>query len=321
MPASGTPVVATGARTRVTVPATSANLGPGYDALGLALDLTDVVEVTATGPVEPTRVRVEGEGVGEVPLDDTHLVLRAVRDGLRAAGASYAGGLDLLCRNMIPHGRGLGSSAAAYVAGLVAARGLLEVSGHADLLHDDAVLRLADAEEGHPDNAAAAVLGGVTIAWREGTQATAVRLEPHPDLACVLAVPGSRLSTATARAVLPTVVPHEDAALTAGRAALLVEALTRRPGLLLPATLDRLHQDHRAPAMPWTAGLVTALRAEGAAAVVSGAGPSVLVLATRDAAAALARRVTALAGPDATVLTSAVSGAGARCELVPAPSR
>jgi homoserine kinase len=202
------------------------------------------------------------------------------------------------CTNRVPHGRGLGSSAAAAVAGVLAARTL---SG-ADL-DDDAVLAVATDIEGHPDNAAACLLGGLTIAWTDGPGAHAVRVEPVTGLRARVLVPAAELSTQTARGLLPATVPHADAAHSAGRAALLVEALTRRPDLLLPATEDRLHQGYRAAAMPETAALVAALRARGVAAVVSGAGPSVL----------------ALAAPGADVPTADLAGGWTVLDLVVSP--
>ncbi|MET0433468.1 MAG: homoserine kinase [Cellulomonas sp.] len=262
-------------RARVRVPATSANLGPGFDALGLALALHDEVEVRALGSAD-ALVDVVGEGADEVPSGDDHLVVRALRHALDHVGAPQTG-LHLTCRNRIPHGRGLGSSAGAVVAGLLAARALV---AEPESLDDDVVLRLATELEGHPDNAAPALLGGATVAWSEGADAVrAARLAVHPDVAPVAVVPSSRLSTSHARGVLPAQVPHGDAAFQAGRAALLVEALGRRPDLLLPATEDRLHQGYRRPVMAESLALVDALRARGVAAVVSGAGPTVLVLA------------------------------------------
>jgi homoserine kinase len=258
---------------RVRVPATSANLGPGFDALGLALGLHD--EVTARVTPAGCRVEVTGQGAGELPTDDTHLVVRAMLATFDALGARPAG-LSLQCRNRIPQARGLGSSSAAIVAGVQLARAL--VIGGAQLLDDAAGLRIAADIEGHPDNVAPCLLGGFTIAWTEDQGARAVRLAPAPAVHPVVFVPGERALTAAARAALPPVVPHFDAARTAGRAALLVHALTTEPSLLLAATEDRIHQDYRAPAMPATAGLVRALREVGVAAVVSGAGPSVLAL-------------------------------------------
>lgn len=267
-------------RVRVTVPATSANLGPGYDSLGLALDLRDELEVFALASDE-VQVEVVGEGAGEVPTDARHLVARAVRIGLDHVGAPEVG-LRLVCRNVIPHGRGLGSSAAAVVAGLFAARGLI---GDPTLLDDDVVLDLATQIEGHPDNAAPAILGGATVAWSvsgaagdDGAVARAARFDVAEGIEPLVLVPQERLSTHRARGVLPTVVPHEDAAFNAARSALLVAALGGRPELLLEATADRLHQGYRAEVMRASADLVGALRGAGLAAVVSGAGPTVLVL-------------------------------------------
>jgi homoserine kinase len=281
-----------GAPVTVRVPATSANLGPGFDSLGLALGLHDAVTVEAlpAAPGEPpVVVTARGEGEGSVPDDEQHLVVASVLAGLAHAGAARPR-LRVTCVNAVPHGRGLGSSAAAVVAGLVAARGLL---ADPSPLGDDAVLALATAAEGHPDNAAAALLGGLTVSWCEESGARAVRLPVDARVVPVVCVPQGRLATSTARGMLPASVPHADAAFTAGRAALLVEALGRRPDLLFAATADKLHQAQRAPAMPATADLVARLRAAGAAAVVSGAGPSALVLC---ASTAEAQDVAALVG-------------------------
>ncbi|WP_189195757.1 homoserine kinase [Micromonospora fulviviridis] len=258
---------------RVRVPATSANLGPGFDSLGLALGLYDDVaaEVTAGG----VRVAVTGEGAGELPDDDRHLVVTAMRAAFDVLGAQPAG-LALECVNRIPQARGLGSSSAAIVAGVLLARALV-VDGAARL-DDAAALRLASELEGHPDNVAPCLLGGFTVAWTEPAGARAVSLPVAAAVRPTVFVPGERGLTSVARAALPATVPHGDAALTAGRAALLVHALTTDPALLLPATVDRLHQDYRAAGMPATAALVAALRAAGVAAVVSGAGPTVLAL-------------------------------------------
>lgn len=257
----------------VTVPATSANLGPGFDALGLALTLYDEVHVeVADQPAGTVRVEVAGEGADTVPRDESHLVVRAMTLTCQHLGLERPP-LVMRCTNRIPHGRGLGSSAAAAVAGVLAARELV-----APDLSDDVVLALASRLEGHPDNAAACLLGGLTIAWTGQAGVRAVRTDPVAGLRAAVLVPTEALSTHTARGLLPEAVPHADAAHSAGRAALLVHALTRRPDLLLHATEDRLHQGYRASAMPGTARLVTDLRAQGVAAVVSGAGPSVLAL-------------------------------------------
>jgi homoserine kinase len=199
-------------------------------------------------------------------------------------------GLELVCANRIPHGRGLGSSAAAIVAGIAAARAL--VVGGDERLDDGAALDLAHRMEGHPDNVAAAWSGGLTVAWSDSAEAAgAVRHEPGGWLRPVAFVPTTQLKTAKARALLPVEVPLAAAARAAGRAALLPTALTVAPDLLLAATSDTLHQEYRRAAYPRSMALVDALRGQGLAAVVSGAGPTVLVLARDDdeAAAAVAR--------------------------------
>ena len=260
---------------RVRVPATSANLGPGFDALGLALSLYDDVVVRVAD--EGLFVDVAGEGADSLPRTRRHLVVRALQAGFDVLGGQPRG-LEVVCANRIPHGRGLGSSAAAIVAGLAAARAL--VLGGADTLDDDALLALAAELEGHPDNVAACLLGGLTLAWTPADgPAQAVRLPVSPALRPVVFVPTTSASTARARKLLPETVPHADAARNAGRSALLVHALSADPGLLLAATEDRLHQQYRAASQARTAGLVDALRADGVPAVVSGAGPSVLAFA------------------------------------------
>ena len=304
--------VVLGREVRVVVPGSSANLGPGFDAVGLALGVADVVRVRALPPGRGVRVQVEGEGAGRVGAGEDHLVVRSLRAALHRAGVAAADqpGLELHARNGVPHGRGVGSSAAAVVAGVVAAGALIERPLAADDLLD-----VACALEGHPDNAAASLLGGLTLGWREAAEDAedaarpsghvgggrtgtwrAVRVEPHREVRAVLCVPDVELSTARARAMLPLQVPHGDAAHTAGRAALLVEAVTRAPSLLLPATDDRIHQAQRSSAMPESWALLRALRAAGHAAVVSGAGPSVLVLSPDEDAAQRAVAQVAAAG-------------------------
>lgn len=273
----------------VRVPATSANLGPGFDTLGLALELCDDLELEATtGGVE---VLTEGEGAETVPTGEEHLVVRALRRGLDHAGAPQVG-VRLRTVNRIPHGRGLGSSAAATVAGLLLARGLLSEPGALD---DADVLQLACEFEGHPDNAAPALLGGVVLSWMNAGRARAVPLAHAPAaLDPLVLLPSSTLSTDRARGLLPSEVPHADAVFNASRAGLLVHALSADPELLMEATEDRLHQDQRAPGMPQSVELMRVLRQEGHAAVISGAGPSVLVLAGRRAEVApLVRRAVA----------------------------
>lgn len=258
---------------RIRVPATSANLGPGFDACALALGLYDdvVVQIVESG----LDVQVAGEGSDKVPTGERHLIVKTLRTTFGLLGGQPRG-LALRCANRIPHGRGMGSSAAAIVAGVVAARAL--VVGGTDRLDDDAVLQLATSIEGHPDNVAACLSGGYTIAWSEADRVRVLRLDVAAQVIPVVFVPTTQVATSKARRLLPDTVPFADAALVAGRAALLTAALTGRPDLLLPATEDRLHQSYRAAAMPRTATLVEQLRSAGIPATVSGAGPSVLAL-------------------------------------------
>jgi homoserine kinase len=290
----------------VRVPATSANLGPGFDALGLALWPHDVVEARIIA--DGLKVEVSGAGEDAALAGEDHLVVRAMRAAFCALGGQPPG-IGLRCVNAIPQGYGLGSSAGAVVAGLLAARALAAAAGRAEAraadpepggaaaggpaprgrvrggpapdrpgLTDTELLRLATRLEGHPDNVAACLSGGLTIAWMSASGAESARLAPVAGLAPVLCVPEIPLATAEARGLLPPAVPHADAAANAARAALLIAGLTGDPGLLMAGTEDFLHQPYRAAAMPATADLVSKLRAEGIPAVMSGAGPSVLAL-------------------------------------------
>ncbi|MCE5291127.1 MAG: homoserine kinase [Nocardiaceae bacterium] len=259
------------------VPASSANLGPGFDSLGLALSLYDEISVTTTDG--GLSVEVEGEGAGDVPADASHLVVRAIERGFEALGVQ-ASGMNVLCRNKIPHSRGLGSSASAVVGGLAAAEALAKKFDSTLELGPELLVQLSSEFEGHPDNAAASVLGGVVVSWTEeidgAAKFSAVRVEPHPDLRLIVLVPTFRSSTAQTRGILPPMVPHKDASFNVSRAALSVVALTQRPDLLMAATEDRLHQGYRASALPITTRWIAALRKAGIPAVVSGAGPTVL---------------------------------------------
>jgi homoserine kinase len=300
----------------VRVPATSANLGPGFDSLGLALSLHDTVRAR----VLPSglQVTVTGAGADDLERGEGHLVIRAMRAAFAAIG-SQPPGIGISCGNEVPQGFGLGSSAAAIVSGVLAARALTGASGAA-ALPDDAVLRLATELEGHPDNVAACLFGGLTIAWRSVRGVTAARLDPLPELRPVVCVPTTPLPTEVARQVLPATVPHADAAANSARAALLATALTRRPDLLLAGTEDFLHQRYRADSMPATAALIAELRAAEIPAVVSGAGPSVLALPTGDALAGEAVRLSERSNHAARwqVLRLAVDRAGAAVLDAPA---
>jgi homoserine kinase len=268
---------------RVQVPATSANLGPGFDALGLALALHDRVEAEVTSG--GLAIEVTGHGADTAAAGEGHLAVRAMRAGFAALGGQPPG-IALRCTNIIPHGRGLGSSAAAICSGLLAARGL--VIGGKTALPDDTLFRLAAELEGHPDNVAACLAGGITIAWTPGPGALGAaggagpQMLPLPvpaGLRAMLCVPPFPLATQAARQALPAAIPHADAVANAARSALLVAALTGAAEVLFAATEDFLHQPYRAAVMPDTAELVARLRRAGLAAVVSGAGPAVLVLA------------------------------------------
>ena len=263
---------------RVRVPASSANLGPGFDSLGLALSLYDEVEVSVAD--DGVVVEVTGEGAGQVPCDETHLVVRAMSATWNVLGGRPPG-LRLRCRNAVPHARGLGSSAAAAVAGAVAAAAL---AGCDPVAERDALLQVTACMEGHADNAAASLLGGLVVAWEESGNTTrrfdAVRLDAHPGIVPVALVAKVESSTAMTRGLLPAHVPLADAAFTGSRTALAVLAFTARPDLLMPATEDRLHQGYRRPAYPESADLLDALRERGVPATISGAGPTVLALTT-----------------------------------------
>ncbi|MDQ1575310.1 MAG: homoserine kinase [Microbacteriaceae bacterium] len=257
----------------VKVPATSANLGPGFDTLGLALALYDELEVTVRDEPGAT-IEVIGVGEGEVPTDETNLVVRAIAHTFAAVGQPMPG-LNLVARNVIPHGRGMGSSGAAIVAGIMAAKGLLEGIVEIDA---QGLLALANEMEGHPDNVAPALFGGLTIAWVTPEGPRFKKLIVHRGVSPLVFVPEHVMSTALARSLQPESVPHEDAVFNVSRSALLIAALIQSPELLLAATEDKLHQSYRASAMPETDRLITLLRENGFAAVVSGAGPSLLVL-------------------------------------------
>lgn len=258
----------------VHVPATSANLGPGFDVLGLALGVCDTL-VVHTLDTEGVSVHITGEGADTLPTDDSHLIARTILE--RWAELGYApSGLRIEATNNIPHGRGMGSSAAAMVSALAAANALLPASAQQGL---DEIFQAASRWEGHPDNVAPAVYGGLTLSWCTEAGFGTVQGVLHRDIVPVIAIPDIELSTAMARGLLPDTVPHAVAAANGGRVGLLIHALAHDPSVLLLGTEDHLHQEFRAPAMEASAELIAHLRAAGHAAVVSGAGPTVMVLA------------------------------------------
>ena len=263
-------LLSAGRSVTVEVPATSANLGPGFDCCGLALDWRERVNLAVIE--QGYRIELSGEGAAELPRDESHLIIRSVLVGLADLGVRTPG-LWLGCRNTIPHGRGLGSSSAAIVAGLLAAAGLAQTRVKPDWL-----LGHANAIEGHPDNVAAAVYGGFVLAYEGRNGIGVAQGHVDPAIGAALFIPETSLATEAARGLLPETVPHVDAAANSGRAALLVHAMAAEPGLLYEATHDWLHQGYRGVAMPRSYELMKSLRGQGYAAVISGAGPSVLVL-------------------------------------------
>lgn len=263
-----------GRSVEVSVPATTANLGPGFDTLGMALTMGDRLSATV---VEGTGITVEvhGVGEGEVPTDETNLIAKSLLHAFAAKGV-MAPGLHLVAHNTIPHGRGLGSSGAAIVAGVMAAKGLLEGYESFDASE---LLAIATEMEGHPDNIAPSLFGGLTIAWMTDQGPKHKKLSVHRGVSLVVAVPQeASMSTQLARSLQPDTVPHQDAIFNLSRSALLIAALIQSPELLFEATEDKLHQTYRASAMQDTDDLLQKLRKQGFAAVVSGAGPSVLIL-------------------------------------------
>ena len=267
------------------VPASSANLGPGFDSIGCALGVWDTCRARVTS-TPGLSVTVAGEGAGSVPLDATHLVHRAMVVAWGELGVEPPAGLALDCTNQVPHGRGMGSSATAIVTGIVAAQALADVSAGAtgDAVDLTFANSLASRLEGHPDNASASVYGGFTLSWSDDEQAstTTVHLPVHPDVVPVVFAPDVQLSTAKARSVLPQQVRLADAAANSARSALLAHAIGFAPQHLLAATKEWLHQEARRPSYAASMSLVDRLRSRGHAAVISGAGPSVLVLARRE---------------------------------------
>ncbi|MCQ9163308.1 homoserine kinase [Arthrobacter sp. STN4] len=319
---SAATALAPGFTATVQVPGTSANLGPGFDSLGLAVSLYDTLEVTTLAE-DVLEFDLHGEGVDELPRDAGHLVVKAMDLALARLGYRR-GGLRICAHNVLPHGRGLGSSASAIVAAIAAANALV---APADRQDRQWVLQLASEMEGHPDNVAPAIFGAVAISWQADGEYATTRLTPSDAVVPVVAIPNFEVKTELARGLLPATVPHADAAANSGRAALLMHALKDAPELLAAGTRDYLHQGYRAAAMPESAELVTALRSAGHAAFISGAGPTVMTLANggaeADAVVEFIRRRNPAATDLATggvswrVLRLAVDLEGAKVEVHP----
>ncbi len=265
---------------QVQVPATSANLGPGFDSFGLALAMHDryVAQILDDAGLD---IDVTGEGADEVPRTDKNLLVKAMNKGFDFLGGKPKG-IAVRALNVIPHGRGLGSSASAIVGGLCLARALV-LTG-IDKMSDEKLLQLATEMEGHPDNVAAALYGNAVVAWQEDQHgkeiAQAISLSVDTRIRAIAFIPSTAVATSKARKMLPETIPHRDAARNSANSALLVHALTLRPDLLFRATQDFLHQSYRSEAMPASFALLTKLRGAGVAAFISGAGPTVLALHT-----------------------------------------
>ena len=256
-------------------------------------------------------VSVSGEGEGQVPLDENHLVVRAILETFKRV-KQQAPGLSLAAVNRIPHGRGLGSSGAAVVSGIMAAKGLLK--GIVEI-SDKLMLDLATEFENHPDNVAPALFGGLSIAWEDQQGPHTKKLSVHRGVSPLVLVPSTKMSTELARSMQPESVPHADAVFNVSRSALLVAAMVSSPELLLAATEDKLHQNYRAQAMPETDQLIQLLRSNGHAAVLSGAGPSVLVLASDPAQRLRAKELVEKKYPQWQPLLLAVDNKGATLEV------
>jgi homoserine kinase len=283
---------------RVSAPASSANLGPGFDCLALALELRNEVEIRRGSSAEPV-VRISGEGAGEAPTGADNLFLRAFERG----GADVEG-LEFEMTNRVPFARGLGSSAATIAAGLVAAQAWTG-GDETDLLG------LAAEIEGHPDNVAAALNGGLTLAWSNEDGVSAIGFG-EPDVAFVAVVSDAGLSTAAARAALPAQVPHADAVHTAARAALLVAAIGSGDCELLRDALDdRLHEPYRAPLVPLLAAVRDVVHGldDVYGVTISGAGPTVLVWCQPGAEGSVSELLSPLSGAAPMVLAAAHQGA------------
>lgn len=294
---------------QIQVPATSANLGPGFDCFGLALGMHDryIAQVLDEDVLD---IDISGEGSDELPRDAKHLLVKAMHKGFDYLGGRPKG-LAIRTLNVIPHGRGLGSSAAAIVGGLVLARALV-LTGN-EKMPDESLLNLATHMEGHPDNVAAALFGGATVAWMENQHGKEVAqsfvLGVDTRISAVAFIPSTKVATAKARKMLPEMVPHRDAVQNSAHTALLTQALSLRPDLLFTATQDFLHQSYRKDAMPASYALLSKLRAAGVAAFISGAGPTVLVL--HSGGAAESAELERVAGDGFTAKTLDISPSGA----------
>ncbi|WP_269927978.1 homoserine kinase [Kocuria massiliensis] len=276
----GPELIPLGTSVRVRVPASTGNVGPGYDSLGLALGRYDDITVERTEG--PLSFELSGEGAEEVPQTEAHLIVRAMRTAWKAIGLLELPGLKITAHNRIPHSRGMGSSASAIVAGVVAANAMVPEQAR---LSQNAVLQICSQMEGHPDNVAPSLFGGLVISYSTADGFHSVPVSVASEIVPVVAVPDYEVPTRIARGLIPESVPHREASVNSGRAALLVHAMKDAPSELFAGTEDLLHQQYRASAMPPSAALVAHLRGRGLPAIISGAGPTVLTLAPNEAEA------------------------------------
>ncbi|MBI3012250.1 MAG: homoserine kinase [Elusimicrobia bacterium] len=293
-------------RVRVSVPASSANLGPGYDVLGVALNLFNDVEISYKKPKGNSdfllRVDVEGEGADFLPRNEKNLIWQSAKKVLDLAGLRRKGHFHLKVHNRIPLARGLGSSAAARLSGALAANALAN-----DFLSQQSLLDLTAGLEGHPDNVVPSLVGGLTASAFVGGEVQFVRLRPPRDLRAVICVPGFELSTRSARKVLPKRVAHADAVFNVSRVSLLVAALcARNYDRLKTAMEDRLHQNYRKKLVPGLERVIqNGYRAGALGVALSGAGPSVIAFTDSSRAGKVGeamRRGFLSAGPAAQIL-------------------
>ena len=290
---------------QVQVPASTANVGPGFDSVGLALAMYDRFVAQVLDDVV-LDIDITGEGADSLPRNEKNLLVKAMYKAFDQLGGRPKG-LAIRALNVNPHGRGLGSSASVIVGGLVLARALV-LNGE-DHMSDEALLTLATDMEGHPDNVSASLFGGATISWVDPhKRAHSLRLGVDTRIQAIAYIPSTELATSKARKMLPESIPFNEAVLNTRNAALLGHALQSRPDLLFTATEDFLHQKYRADAMPASFALVEKLRAAGVAAFISGAGPTVLALHTMQGLEAEELKSAAGAGFVATPLDIAHRG-------------
>lgn len=300
----------------VKVPATTANLGPGFDALGLALDLWNEAEFV---PADDQKISlsISGEGQGKLPMDRSNAIVDAALQIYKLAGKP-CNGLRIQCINRVPIGSGLGSSSTAMLTGLLGANGLL-----GNPFSDEQILKLAIENEGHPDNVAPAMLGGLVASIVYEQRVISLKLPTranHSPMHVTIVLPDFDFPTKQARAILPKQVDRKDAIYNISRAVLVTEALrTGDMDLLGKAMSDALHQPYRLPLIPGAQAAMIAARQAGAAAVaLSGAGPSLIAFSSREdpAIGAAMQQAFQAAGLTARVFELGTSYEGAEVYIV-----